>query len=301
MHQHREHAHSPADDINRAFYIGIILNTLFMAAEFVIGYYNNSLALIADAGHNFSDVISLFISLIGLRLAHKAATRTFTYGYKKASILASLVNAVLLVLVVIYIFKEGIERLSAPPQIPGNIIMITAGIGIIINTISAFLFYKGQKEDINIKAAFLHLLVDAVVSAGVLVSGLIIMLTGWHIVDTVISFIIGAVILVTTWGLLKESLKLTLDAVPKDIDAEEVKKLIITSPHVKDLHHLHIWALSSRENALTAHIILDSNTHSPQNIQKIKKEIKNTLAQKNIRHVTLEIDNKRTECNDLTC
>ncbi|MDZ7797259.1 MAG: cation diffusion facilitator family transporter [Candidatus Marinimicrobia bacterium] len=301
MHQHHEHAHSPAGNISRAFYIGIILNTLFMAAEFVIGYYNNSLALIADAGHNFSDVISLFISLIGLRLAYKAITRTFTYGYKKASILASLINAVLLVVVVIYIFKEGIERLNSPPQIPGNIIMITAGIGVLINTISAFLFYKGQKEDINIKAAFIHLLVDALVSVGVVVSGLIIMLTGWHIVDTVISFIIGGVILVTTWGLLKESLRLTLDAVPKDIDTEEIKKLIIRSPRVKDLHHLHIWALSSRENALTAHIILDSNTYSPENIQKIKNEIKNALAQKNIRHVTLEIDSKRTECNDISC
>ena len=303
MHGHHGHEHAPPGTgaLNRAFYIGIGLNLLFMAAEFVIGFMNDSLALIADAGHNFSDVISLVISLLGLRLAQKAATRSFTYGYRKASILTSLINSLLLIAVVFYIVKEGIERLSAPPQVTGNVIMITAGIGVVINTVSAFLFYRGQKDDINIKAAFLHLMVDALVSVGVVVSGLVIMLTGWHIVDTVISFVIAGVILFSTWGILKESLKLTLDAVPRDIDPEEVRGAISGNPHVRDLHHLHIWALSSRENALTAHLVLDKDCYTIDEIQKIKQDIREKLAHKNIRHVTLEIDSKRAECNDITC
>ncbi len=297
MHDHPGHTHGY--NMNRAFYIGIALNTAFMAAEFLIGYFNHSLALIADAGHNFSDVVSLIISLIGLRLIHRSATPNFTYGYKKASVLTSLINAVLLILVVVYIFKEGIERLNAPPRVTGDLIMITAGIGVLINTISAFLFFRGQKEDINVRAAFVHLLVDALVSVGVVVSGLIITLTGWHIVDTVISFVIGTVILISGWGLLRESLRLTLEGIPKDIDISEIKKLISGNAHVRDLHHVHIWALSSRENALTAHIVLD--TCNAGEVQKIKNEIKQKLAQKNIRHVTLETDSKRAECNDITC
>lgn len=179
-HSHDGHSHSVAslDNINRAFYIGIGMNLIYTIVEFAIGFQVNSLALISDAGHNLSDVASLIISLIGMKLAQKVSTQTYTYGYKKASILASLINAILLIFIVIKISIEAIERLNAPPEMTGNVIIITAGIGVIINTISAFLFYKGQKSDINVKGAFLHLLVDALVSVGVIVSGVIIYFTG---------------------------------------------------------------------------------------------------------------------------
>lgn len=300
--RHGHHLDSPAlENINRAFYIGIILNTLYTVIEFVVGYLNNSLALLSDASHNLSDVASLIISLIGMKLAQKAATLTYTYGYKKASILASLINAILLVIVVLSIFKEAIERLSSPPEISGNIIIITALIGVVINGLSAYLFFKGQKDDINIKGAFIHLMVDALVSVGVVIAGVIIHFTGWNIVDPIISFVIGGVIIISTYGLLKESLKLTLDGIPKDIDSSKVKKIISDHHNVKDVHHIHIWALSSTENALTAHICLDKEGYSSREIMEIKKQIKHQIEHEKIQHVTLEVDSSLDECDAVEC
>lgn len=300
-HKHEGHHHEAPklNDINRAFYIGIGLNAIYTVAEFAIGYITNSLALISDASHNLSDVASLILSLIGMRLAQKAAKHFYTYGYKKASILASLINSVLLVAIVINILMEGIERLSAPPAVSGNMIIITALIGVIINTVSAFLFYKGQKNDINIKGAFLHLLVDALVSVGVVISGVVIYYTQWNIVDPIISFVIGIVILISTWGLLKESLKLTLDGVPKGLDVNKVKDIILKNKKVIDVHHIHLWALSSSENALTAHISVEEGLHLNEYIA-VKNEIKHELQHHNIHHSTIEIDNIE-KCDDLNC
>ena len=201
-HHHDHHHHHTVTDLsalNRAFYIGIGLNLLYTLIEFVVGFKVNSLALISDASHNLSDVASLVISLIGMKLAHHAATQLYTYGYKKASILASLINAVLLMYIVIKIFIEAFERLSNPPEMAGAAIVITAFIGVIINGLSAFLFYKGQKNDINIKGAFLPLLLDALVSVGVIISGAIMYFTGWYIADPISSFMVGIVILFSTW------------------------------------------------------------------------------------------------------
>ena len=199
-HDHSHHHHHVPDlkRINQAFYVGIGANALYTLIEFVVGIRINSLALISDASHNLSDVATLIISLLGMKLAQKGATSLYTYGYKKASILASFVNAVILCLIVIKIGIESIERFSNPPQMLGSMIMITALIGVFINGVSAFLFYKGQKDDINIKGAFLHLLVDALVSFGVIVSGIIISFTGWNIIDPIISFVIAFVILFST-------------------------------------------------------------------------------------------------------
>ena len=300
---HHGHHHGPSGlkNINRAFYFGILLNAVYTAIEFIVGYLNNSLAPISDASHNLSDVASLIISLIGMKLAQKAATLTYTYGYKKASILASLINAILLVIVVFSIFKEALERLNSPPEITGSVIIITALIGVAINSFSAFLFFKGQKDDINIKGAFIHLMVDALVSVGVVIAGIVIHFTGWNIVDPIISFVIGGVIILSTYGLLKESLKLTLDGIPKDIDSIKVKKIISDHPHVIDVHHVHIWALSSTENALTAHICLDSDSYSSANVMKIKREIKHQMEQEKIQHVTLEVDSNLDECDAPGC
>lgn len=247
-----------------------------------------------------SDVASLLISLIGMKLAQKASTQAYTYGYKKASILASLINAILLVFIVIKISMEAIERLSMPPQIIGSAIIITASIGVVINTISAFLFYKGQKSDINVKGAFLHLLVDALVSVGVIISGIIIHFTGWNMADVITSLVIAVVILVSTWGLLSESIKLMLDGVPKQIHSEEIRQLLQGHSHVVSVHHLHLWALSSNENALTVHLVVNEDI-KPNQIKAMKKTLRHELLHQNIHHTTFEIEYLSENCPHTQC
>ena len=303
-HSHEGHCHhhsvSSLENINRVFYIGIGLNLLYTVIEFAVGFKINSLALISDASHNLSDVASLGISLVGIILAQKASTHSLTYGYKKASILASLINAILLVFIVFKIIIEAVERLNTPPQMESNGIIITATIGVIINAVSAFLFYKGQKHDINIKGAFLHLMVDALVSVGVIISGVIIYFTGWNLADVVISFIIAVVILISTWGLLTESIKLSLNGVPEGINPNEIQKLIEEIPAVEDTHHLHIWAMSSSENALTVHLVVNEGI-SFQEMEQIKKELRHKLEHHNIQHSTFEIESSGCKCDQEFC
>ena len=302
-HDHHGHHHHHVPDlkrINQAFYVGIGANALYTIIEFVVGIRINSLALISDASHNLSDVATLIISLLGMKLAQKGATALYTYGYKKASILASFVNAVILCLIVIKIGVESIERFSHPPQMQGVMIIITALIGILINGLSAFLFYKGQKDDINIKGAFLHLMVDALVSLGVIVSGALIALTGWNIIDPIISFVIAFVILFSTWALLKESVKLILDGVPHQLSNEHIQEVLLRHPKISSVHHVHIWALSSSENALTAHLVVEEGV-SLEDFMEIKKQLKHTLFHEGIQHTTLEIDASTFCCGDTTC
>jgi len=280
--------------ISRAFIFGIALNSIFTLVEFGVGYFTDSLALISDAAHNLSDVASLLISLLGMKLAQKASSSLYTYGYKKASILASLLNAILLVVIIFGILGEAIDRFTHPAEVAGLNIVIVAAIGVLINTISAFLFYKNQKDDINIRGAFLHLLVDAIVSLGVVVSGLIIYYTDWYFIDVWISIVIAIVILVGTWGILTESIRLSLDAVPRNISYDKVKEKIQAIEGVVNIHHLHIWAISSTENGLTAHIkIYDSQQSS---WRRIKEEIKHELVHNNIHHVTLELETASEPC-----
>ena len=303
-HSHEGHCHhhsvSSLENINRAFYIGIGLNLLYTVIEFAVGFKINSLALISDASHNLSDVASLGISLIGIILAQKASTHSLTYGYKKASILASLINAILLVFIVFKIIIEAVERLNTPPQMESSSIIITAAIGVVINAVSAFLFYKGQKHDINFKGAFLHLMVDALVSVGVIISGVIIYFTGWNLADVVISFIIAVVILISTWGLLTESIKLSLNGVPEGINPNEIQKLIEEIPAIEQTHHLHIWAMSSSENALTVHLVVNEGI-SFQEMEQIKKELRHKLEHHNIQHSTFEIESSGCKCDQEFC
>ncbi|MFJ1261726.1 cation diffusion facilitator family transporter [Capnocytophaga canis] len=301
-HSHEGHSHSVAslESINRAFYIGIGLNLVYTIIEFVVGFRINSLALISDASHNLSDVASLVISLLGLKLTQKVATYSFTYGYKKASILASFINAVLLVYIAVKIILEAIERFDAPPEMAGSMIIVTATIGVIINALSAFLFYKGQKQDINVKGAFLHLLVDALVSVGVIVSGVIIHFTGWYTADVLTSLVVAVVILVSTWNLLTESVKLILDGVPQSIKVDKIRQIIESHPKVCSVHHIHIWALSSQENALTAHLVIeDSSTF--EEIDQLKKEIRHTLQHEHIQHTTFEVELSKMKCKCDDC
>ncbi|MGB0977163.1 MAG: cation diffusion facilitator family transporter, partial [Prolixibacteraceae bacterium] len=288
-HDHAHgHVHSLPDSIGRAFKIGIILNVAFTIIEYVIGWATDSLALISDATHNLSDVGSLLLSWFGLKLAQRVVSNRFTYGYKKGTILASLINAIVLCIVVVTIAWESIERFHSPVVINGNGIIIVASIGVLINGISAFLFFKDQKKDINIRGAFIHLLVDALVSVGVVVSGLLIKYTGYSWIDPSISLIIAVIIAISTYGLLRESIRLVLDAVPEEIDFDEIKSLLENDEHVTEAHHIHIWPISSTLVSLTAHIEVNGGDMDITTLTRLRKKIKHNLALHGISHSTLE-------------
>jgi cation diffusion facilitator family transporter len=257
-HEHsHQHSHTiNAESLNKAFIIGIVLNLAFVVIEFAAGFWFNSLALLSDAGHNLSDVVSLVLALLAFRLAKIKANEHYTYGYKKSTILVSLLNAVILLVAVGAIVIESIHKLSNPAVVPGGAIAWVAGVGVLINAFTAFLFMKDKEKDLNVKGAYLHMAADALVSVGVLVAGIVISRTGWYIIDPIIGLIVAVVILISTWDLLHDSLRLTLDGVPASIDSQKVVEAIRVLPGVDDVHHIHIWAISTTENALTAHIVL---------------------------------------------
>jgi cobalt-zinc-cadmium efflux system protein len=274
---------------NKAFRIGIALNLFYVVAELSAGFITHSLALITDAGHNFGDVISLVLSLLALRLSKVKGNDKFTYGYKKTTILAALANATILLIAVGILGYESIHRLYRPSPTQGGTIALIASAGILINAVSALLFYKTRKTELNARAAYLHLGADALVSAGVVAAGLAIKFTGWFWLDPLVSLAILFVILLSTWSLLKESLQLSLDAVPKEISMKEVEQVIRKNPLVKDVHHIHIWAMSTTENALTAHVVIDENMNAGQ-VKTLMKNLKHELLHSRIQHATLEIE-----------
>jgi cobalt-zinc-cadmium efflux system protein len=243
----------------------------------------------SDAGHNLSDVASLFLSWFAFRMSRWKATSKFTYGYHKGTILASLANAVLLLVAVGGIGWEAVQRFLSPEETNGSVISVVAGIGIIINTVSAMLFFKDKDTDLNMKGAFLHLALDAVVSVGVVVAGLLISYTGIKWIDPLISLVIMVVVLYSAWGLLTESLRLSLDAVPENIDLEKIKLHIAGHPGVERVDHLHIWAMSTTRNAMTVHVLFDPSL-SQKEVDHLKNDIRHTLANLNIQHVTIESD-----------
>lgn len=302
MHNHSEHEghhHGPQKltNVNTAFVWGIVLNTAFVIIEAFIGLLTHALSLLSDAGHNLADVGSLALSLLAFRMMKVKANNQYTYGYRKTSILAALANAIILLISLGAIIYEAFGRLFQPQQLPGISIAIVAAIGIVINAVSAWLFSKNKEHDINVKSAYLHLLADAAISAGVAVAGLVIYYTGWFWLDAVVSIVIAIVILISTWGLLKDSLRLSLEGVPSDIDLEKVRQAALSISGVQDFYHVHVWALSSTENALTGHLVLSSDITMEQ-IQHIKNELKHRLQHQNISHVTLETE-KQTEQQDI--
>ena len=297
-HEHHHHHHVATDNgqMRKILWIAIILNLLFVGVEAGVGLWQNSLSLLSDAGHNLSDVFSLVLVVVGLHLVKVHSNERYTYGYKKSTILISLANALLLLVAVGVIVAESVHKLREPAAIDGAVISWTAGVGILINGLTTLLLMRGQKGDLNIRGAFLHMAADTLVSIGVVISGIVIKHTDWFIIDPIISIIIAMVILVSTWELLRDSMRLALDGVPEGIEMEEVMQAMQGTAHVTDVHHLHIWAMSTTENALTAHVVIDDEHEA----SAVRKTLKETLRTQGINHATIEIESG-SDCCDKEC
>jgi cobalt-zinc-cadmium efflux system protein len=256
--------------------------------------------LLADAGHNLSDVGSLILSFFALKLAQRRATKTYSYGYGKVTIWASVFNGLLLLVAMGGIGYEALRRLGEPPEIPGFTVAMVAGVGILINSFTAWLFHRDSKNDLNVRGAYLHLAADAAVSAGVVIVGLLLEWTSWKWLDPAISFLILVVVLWSTWGLLRESFRLALDGVPSKITPADVKKAARDLPGIVDIHHLHIWAMSTMGNALTVHLVLKDG-FPPAEIPNLKVQFRHALEHLDIHHATLETEYESDECLNRDC
>lgn len=294
MGHNHSHAHGESCDHHQApknynfiFFFGISLNLIFVAAEATYGVLSNSMSLVADAGHNFSDVVGLVLAWVAFWLAKKKPTARFTYGLKKSSILSALLNAVILLIAVGAIMWEAIHRFFNPVEVQSATVMIVATIGILINTGTALLFLKDRDHDINIRGAFLHMAADALISLGVVISAFIIGYTNWQWVDPFTSIVISLIIIMGTWQLLKDSVSMSMDAVPNGIDPEKVKVFLNSVDGVREVHDLHIWAMSTTETALTAHLVIQSPDLENKILKKITEELKEKFK---IHHPTLQLE-----------
>jgi cobalt-zinc-cadmium efflux system protein len=296
------HHHHPVnlEKVNRAFVIGIVLNFLFVIIEVIVGLSIHSLSLLSDAGHNLADVASLAMALIAIRLLKIKPTEKYTYGYKKTTILVALLNAAILLISLGAIGYEAVHRLMDPEPLPGKTIAIVAAIGIVINAVTALLFMRDRENDLNVRGAFLHLLSDAIVSAALVIGGIIIAFTHLFWIDSVLSLLVAIVILFSTWQLLRDSLRLSLDGVPQGIEIKKIRETIAKIPGVKDFHHIHVWAISTTENALTAHLCVERDA-GMEFIEKLKHTIKHELLHQNIQHATLEIEMEDSPCDEPDC
>ena len=286
-----DHARGRSDDSPRsfsaAFAAGILLNLAFVIIEVIYGVRSHSMALVTDAAHNLGDVLGLGLSWGAAVLAVAKPTKRRTYGFRRATILSSWVNAVVLLSVTGAIAWESLQRLLAPEPVQGKVVIVVALIGVVINASSAALFLAGRKGDLNVRSAFLHLASDAALALGVAVAGVVMLLTGWRWVDPVVSIALSAVILASTWSLMKNSMNLVLDAVPEGIDPERVKAYLGTLDGVSEVHDLHIWAMSTTETALTAHLVMPGGSCSPRFLHHAGDELR---ARFRIDHATLQIE-----------
>lgn len=282
------HHHHPVPDYNRAFAIGILLNFAFLSIETGYGIIADSLALIADAGHNLTDVLSLILAWAASRLAGRKPTQRHTYGLQRATILAPLFSAILLLMVMGGMGWEALARLREPAYVESDTMIIVALIGVFVNSATAMLFMRYQKRDLNIKGAYVHMLADAAVSIGVVIAGVSIRLTGELWVDPLISLVIVAVILHSSWSLLYESVHLAMDAVPGNIDPSQVRNYLLSLPGVASLHDLHIWGMSTTEAALTAHLVIPARESNDDFLHRIADELHIRFG---ISHTTIQIEN----------
>jgi cobalt-zinc-cadmium efflux system protein len=280
------HAHAPAS-FGKAFAIGIALNLAFVVIEAVYGLMSNSVSLLADAGHNLGDVLGLGVAWLASVLARRAPTERFTYGMRGSSILAALFNAVFLLVTVGALSWEAVRRIGSPEPVAGKTMMAVAAIGILVNAITAWLFASGRKEDLNQHGAFLHMASDAVVSVGVVAAGLLILLTGWLIIDPVVSLAINAVIVWGTWGLLRDSVGMSMAAVPPQIDPAAVRSFLTAKEGVVDVHDLHIWPMSTTENALTCHLVMPKGHPGDAFLNELCSDLAERFK---INHTTVQIE-----------
>jgi cobalt-zinc-cadmium efflux system protein len=285
-HGHHGHSHAPKD-FDAAFAIGVLLNAGFVAAEVVYGLRIDSLALLADAGHNLSDVLGLLLAWLASVLVKRASSSRFTYGLRGTSILAALANATLLTLVTGVIAWQAVLRLAHPAATQGGVVMAVAAVGIVVNLATALLFMAGRDDDLNVRAAFAHMAGDAAIAAGVVVAGFAMRRTGWLWLDPVVSLAIALIVLVATWGLLKDSLALSLQGVPPEVDARAVGRWLSALPGVADVHDLHIWAMSTTENALTAHLVYPAGFPGDDCLRGICQELR---AHHAIGHATIQVE-----------
>lgn len=280
------HAHAPAT-FGTTFAVVIGLNLIFVAVEVAFGIIGNSVALLADAGHNMSDVLGLGVAWAAAVLAQRVPTAKFTYGLGGSSILAALFNAVFLLVVVGGLSWEAIQRLFNPEPVAGGTVMIVAAIGIALNGVSAWLFTRGSQSDLNIRGAFLHMAADALVSVGVVVAGLVIQLTGWLLIDPIVSLAVNLVIVIGTWSLLTGSLFMSLNAVPRGIELPKVRDYLEGLPGVTAVHDLHVWPLSTTETALTCHLVMPEGHPGDAFLMRACQELVDRFR---IGHATLQVE-----------
>ncbi len=289
-HHHHDHGHHhPDGPPNKAFAIGLVLNLGFVIVEFGYGAWAGSLALVADAGHNLSDVLSLLLAWGASLLAGFSSTRRRTYGYSKATVFASLLSALLLLVALGGIAWEALVRLRQPAPVAGGVVITVAAIGVVINTLTALLFAKGSKEDLNLRGVYLHMAADAAVSLGVVLSGLLILYTNWLWVDPVVSLGIVVVIFVGTWHLLRDSANYAMDAVPPGIDLDEIRALLLEQPGATDIHDLHVWPLSTTETALTVHLVVDHEGIDNDFLHGVQLQLQQRFR---IGHATIQLEHR---------
>lgn len=297
-HDHSHHHDHGHHDFGPAFAIGIGLNLAYVAAEAGFGLWSGSMALLADAGHNLSDVAGLALAWGGLHLSQRPASPRFTYGLKRSGILAALANAVLLLVACGAIAVEAVQRLITPEPVPGLTVMAVAAVGILVNGVTAYLFARGRKGDVNIRGAYLHMLADAGVSAAVVVSGFLIWKTGLERIDPIMSLIVVAVILKGTWGLLTESVALALDAVPPGIDSTAVAGFLKSRPGVTQVHDLHIWPMGTTEVALTAHLVMPAGHPGDEALTALAHDLEHDFG---ISHATFQVELGAVDCGRAAC
>lgn len=280
------HTHAPAD-FGRAFLVGILLNSAFIAAEIIYGLHANSLALLADAGHNAGDVLGLFMAWGAVALSKRAPSDRYTYGLQSSSIFAALANAIMLLIACGGIGWEAIQRFSEPQDTSSATVMLVAAIGVLVNGFTAWLFVRGRKDDLNIRGAFLHLAADAAISLGVVITGALMLKTGWAWLDPLVSLIISVIIVISTWGLFRDSVNLALHAAPKHVSTSEVRTYLAGLRGVKEVHDLHIWAMSTSSAALSVHLLMPAGHPGDAFINEITHALAHNF---NIIHSTIQIE-----------
>jgi cobalt-zinc-cadmium efflux system protein len=288
-HHHGGHGphHLPSDKKSRAFAIAVLLNIAIVVIQVIYGFIAHSTALLADAGHNLSDVLGLLLAWGAIYLSRRRPSERYTYGLRGTSILASLANAALLCMATGAIAWEAILRLANPPAVGGMTVFAVAAAGLLVNGFSAWLFMSGSKGDLNVRGAFLHMLGDAAVSAAVAISGLAILWTGWYWVDPLMSLMVVGVVLYGTWGLLRDSVKLSLGAVPQQVDSPAIGRYLAGLPGVSDVHDLHVWGLSTTENSLTVHLVMPAGHPGDEFVDRVAARLADDYE---VHHATIQID-----------